>query len=302
MSIKTRSGEPLDKLASDVHRLAVLLAAGVPANTAWGYLDSEPGGAVAAVAESTAAGTPVPAAIASAADLVGQPDRAAWAALAAGWAVATEAGAALAPTLLRLATTLRSLAQMERDVGVALAGPAATRKLVLWLPAVGVLFGLGFGFDPLGTLLTTMPGIACLATGSALLVLASAWTARLVRAALPTGKSPGLDLELLAIAVSGSGSVERAVAIVVEHAGLQPGAPALRVLELSSRAGVPAAELLRAEADQQRREHLAALQTRVARLGVTLLVPLGVCVLPAFLALGVLPLMISVLSGTVGGL
>jgi tight adherence protein B len=73
------------------------------------------------------------------------------------------------------------------------------------------------------------------------------------------------------------------------------------VLELSARAGVPAAELLRAEAEERRRAARAAAQERAVTLSVRLMLPLGVCVLPAFMALGVLPLLITVVSSTVIG-
>jgi len=149
-------------------------------------------------------------------------------------------------------------------------------------------------------LLSTPPGWSCAAAGCALLLIARAWTARLVRAAEPRGELPGMDLDLLAIAVSGGGSPDRAVQLVRDRAGVEAGPAARRVLDLATWAGVPASDLLRAEADQVRREYLADAQVRVARLGVTLLLPLGVCVLPAFLALGVAPLLISVISQTVG--
>ena len=71
-----------------------------------------------------------------------------------------------------------------------------------------------------------------------------------------------------------------------------------RVLDLAVRAGVPAAELLRSEADQLRRDARTAGQRRAVTLGISLLVPLGVCVLPAFMLLGVVPLLVTVLSTT----
>ena len=64
------------------------------------------------------------------------------------------------------------------------------------------------------------------------------------------------------------------------------------------RAGVPAAELLRSEADQQRRDARTEGQRRAVNLGIALLIPLGVCVLPAFMLLGVVPLLVTVLSTT----
>lgn len=293
--------ESLDHVAGLVHRLAVLLAAGVPPPNAWAYLDVPDGSPADAVRRAALDGMPAERALADAAASAPAPERDAWQSLAMAWAVATASGAPLAPTLLRMAGTLRELAQTSRAVGVALAGPAATRRLVLWLPGFGVLFGIGLGFDPLRVLLTTPPGWACGAGGIALLLLANTWTARLVRSASPRATVPGMDLDLLAIAVSGGGSPDRAIELLRERSGLDAGASARRVLALAARAGVPAAELLRAEADQARREHLAAAQVRVARLGVILLLPLGVCVLPAFLLLGVAPLVIAVLAQTVGG-
>jgi tight adherence protein B len=74
-----------------------------------------------------------------------------------------------------------------------------------------------------------------------------------------------------------------------------------RTVELSSRAGVPAGELLRAEAEEQRRQARADAASRAASLSVRLMLPLGVCVLPAFMLLGVAPLLISVIASTVAG-
>lgn len=294
--------EELDAVAGIMHRLAVLLAAGVSPANAWTYLDAVAGSPAGVVRRRVQDGVPVPDALTAAASAVPAGEREAWQALATAWAVAAASGAPLAPALLRMAETLRNLAQTSREIGVALAGPAATRRLVLWLPAVGILFGLALGFDPIRVLLSSAPGWACAVAGATLMLLAKAWTAKLVRAARPRVAVPGMDLDLLAIAVSGGGSPERAVELLRNRAGIEVGATGRRVLALAAQAGVPAAGLLRAEADQARREHLAAVQVRVARLGVTLLLPLGACVLPAFLALGVAPLLIAVVDQTMGGL
>ncbi|TFB73328.1 hypothetical protein E3O06_08880 [Cryobacterium glaciale] len=233
----------------------------------------------------------------------GQAERA-WLGLAAAWQVATQAGAPLAGCLRELAASLRELAQVQRDLEVALAAPRATARLVMVLPVIGVLFGSLMGFDSLRTLFATVPGLVCLA-GGALLMLAAAWWSRaLVRRAAPTELTPGLRLELMAIAMSGGGSVDRSRALVQAAAGRYGIAsdshvdPIDRVLDLSMRAGVPAAELLRSEAEQLRRDARSAGQRRAATLSVTLMLPLGLCVLPAFMLVGVVPLLISVLSST----
>jgi len=272
----------LDETARVVQRVSVLLSAGVTPTTAWSYLDGY---------ESLAADLP--------ASLTSIDP-----ALAAAWRVAAQAGAPLAPSLQAFAAGLRALADAQRETQVALAGPVATARLVLALPVVGILFGMVLGFNTLGTLFTTVPGLLCLGVGVALLLLARRWNRRLVAAAQPTEVFPGLELELLAIAVSGGGALDRARASV-EAALVEFSLPSTggadEVLALSARAGVPAAALLRAEADEARRDARAAAQKAAAVLAVRLMIPLGVCVLPAFMALGVAPLLIAVISSTVAG-
>jgi tight adherence protein B len=74
--------------------------------------------------------------------------------------------------------------------------------------------------------------------------------------------------------------------------------PALRILRLAESAGAPATELLTASARQRRRSDRAERRRAAAALGVRLMLPLGVCVLPSFLLLAVVPLLLSLLSST----
>lgn len=297
----------LEPVASVVQKLSVLLAAGVAPASSWQYLSEQPPGPATAILERVGVGAregnPVSAVIVGAVEEAS--DAPAWRGLAAAWMVATDAGAPLAPTLSHFAASLRSLAQIQRDMQVALAGPVATARMVMALPVVGVLFGLALGFDTIGTLFTTVPGLACLVLGLALMTVARFWNKRLVAAARPRMLTPGLTLDLMAIALSGGASIPRAVAAVEvarSACGLpedDDGAALADVLELSRRAGVPAAALLRSEADEQRRVARSEGERRAATLAVTLMLPLGICVLPAFMLLGVAPLLISVVSSTV---
>lgn len=291
-------------VGATVHRLAVLLAAGVPPDRAWRYLAESGDDAAVVVTERVAAGESFPAAIAEAAGPSPPTAREPWLALAAAWRVASTAGAPLAATLTDFAGSLRALAQARRDIRVALAGPKATVRLVLALPPVGVLFGALLGFDTLAVLVTTPVGLGCLVVGAVLMLVALRWNRALVRAAERGSTSPGLGLDLVAVALGGGGALDRAVAVVDEtlaQLGLDPvPRKALEsVLLLSRRAGVPAAALLRSEAEQERRETAAGAAERAAALGVRLMLPLGVCVLPAFVAVAVLPLLYSVVSSTV---
>jgi len=305
---RRRAGPALGGVASTVQRLAVLLSAGVPPAAAWQYLDRDGPSVVGRVA-AAGDGVQLARSIVVAAADEAPAERPAWNGLAAAWAVATEAGAPLAPTLRQFAESLRSLADAQRDISVALSGPIATARLVMLLPAVGVLFGLVLGFDTLGVLFTSAPGLVCLAAGLALMLAALVWNRRLIAAAQPSDLTPGLRLELTAIAVSGGSALDRAeanVARAMTESGLADPPDSARavaeVLDLSRRAGVPAAELLRSEALEARRSARATAATRASVLAVRLMLPLGLCILPAFMLLGVAPLLIAVITSTVSGM
>jgi len=307
--VNRRPQPRFDRVAATVQRLAVLLAAGIAPTSAWRHVSeggddsSDSGtGAVAREVSTAQLGSDLPEAIRAAASA--EPvELAAWGAIAAAWAVAGEVGAPLAPTLVRLAEVLRGLAQAGREVELALAGPNATARIVLLLPPLGLLVGTALGVNPLGVLLTTPVGLACLGVGAALLVAARRWSRRMIQAARVTDPTPGLGLELLAIGLSGGGSPERAL-ILVESALGRSDLPALgptahALLTFATAAGIPASALLRAEADEERRIAHAEARRRAELLGTRLLLPLGLCVLPAFVLLGVVPVVIAIVSSTV---
>jgi len=298
-----RRDAQLAPVAGVVQRLAVLLAAGVAPASAWQYLDAASTPVVGRIAESVAQGVPVASAVLAAVDGMPEHDARAWRGLAAAWRVATDSGAPLAPSLRQFAGSLRALADAQREVATALAGPLATARMVMALPAIGVLFGLALGFDTIGTLVTTLPGVVCLVVGGVLMLAARSWNRRLVASAQPADLTPGLRLELVAIAVSGGGSIDGALASV-EAALVEAGIPELGgnvegILELSRRAGVPAGELLRSEAEEARRTARSDAATKAEVLAVKLMLPLGLCILPAFMLVGVAPLLIAVISSTV---
>jgi tight adherence protein B len=287
-------------VAATVHRLAVLLRAGIPPLPAWRYLAEASAAPAVRAAASVASPDRIAEALVTAAE--GEADEAAWRCVAAAWRVATEAGAPLAPTLSRLGDVLHSLDEARREIDVALAGPRATARIMVALPFLGLAGGALLGFDPLATLLGSVPGLCCLAVGLTLLFAGRRWTNRMLAAARDVDPSPGLALDVLAIALSGGASVERAYEVsdeALRRSGLAPvGTAADSLVALSRTAGVPIAALLGGEAQEQRRDARAAIRRRSAELGTRLLLPLGVFLLPSFLALGVAPLLISVLRAT----
>ncbi|WP_171041384.1 type II secretion system F family protein [Sinomonas susongensis] len=130
-----------------------------------------------------------------------------------------------------------------------------------------------------------------------------------------------LTLELIAAMLESGSSLQRALRIVAQALGPangpagrtatalelgvpwdqawrsalgdRQGAELRQALDFAAASGAPSAELISARARMLRRRRHQELERRAAALGVRLVVPLGVCSLPAFLCLGVVPVLLS---------
>lgn len=100
--------------------------------------------------------------------------------LAALWQVCEGSGAALAAALDRLVEGAEQSARVRREVQSQLAGPRSTVRVLAALPVVGVGMGLLMGADPVGFLIGTPWGWACLALAAGLEAVGLFWMRRLV--------------------------------------------------------------------------------------------------------------------------
>ncbi|BCW72681.1 type II secretion system F family protein [Arthrobacter sp. NicSoilB8] len=130
----------------------------------------------------------------------------------------------------------------------------------------------------------------------------------LIGAMLDAGAGLGRSLELIAALVPPElgrqlRPVVSALAIGTDWdtAWRSSGAQASQLLVLrdtlafAALTGAPSAALLYAQAARLRRERNRAAEQRAAALGVKLVVPLGLCSLPAFVCLGVVPVLLALL-------
>ncbi|MFN4002943.1 MAG: hypothetical protein ACK4HH_12535, partial [Microcella sp.] len=104
----------------------------------------------------------------------------------------------------------------------------------------------------------------------------------------------------------GGGAPEAAAALVrteLDRATLPDVEPERLddLVRLSRAAGAPLGELARVEAADDRARARAAARESAERLAVRLMLPLGACILPSFLLLGVVPMLIGLLSSTASG-
>jgi tight adherence protein B len=297
------AGDAAERAAELVERLATLLAVGVQPGSAWEYLDEFSAHPLARrVTGTMRLGMGATEAVGAACE--GRRSEPSAAVLGAIWCVADAAGAPLAPALAELAAALRDLAEIEREVDVALAGPRATGRLVGWLPLAGLALAGLIGVDPLGALTGSVVGWSLLVSGAVLLAGGRVWTVALTRRAAPSGAFSGIRHELLAVALAGGLPISRARELTERAAqrfGLAGSPDAVEpVLRLAERAGAPAGELLRSAGRHDRREERTEGRRAAARLGVRLMLPLGVCVLPSFMVLGVAPVVLAIVSSTLG--
>lgn len=282
-------------------RAAVMLRAGVPRSRVLLVLaDERPEDErLAAVAARAAREGRIAAALASR-------DAPEWRALAAVWLLAEQSGGPLAEALERYARGLRSLTELRERRGVLLTGPRATVRLVAGLPILALALGWLTGFDPLGVLLTPL-GTALIVVGVLLLATGIRWASRLTASVEREDRVAGLEFILLRIGLGGGGSAataRRRIADCVDAVGsewigfdaLRRGGPLDRVLETARAHGAPLGDLALEEAEAAQTRACAELERSAERLGVRVLIPLGVCALPSFIVLGVLPVLLSMLE------
>lgn len=226
-----------------------------------------------------------------------------WRALGACWAIARVSGAPLGQALEALAEALSDISRTKRRITAALAGPTATMRLVMALPVIGIIGGELGGQSSLAFLLGTGLGASVLALGSAMMLGAWWWLRLLAERAKPDPAAFGLEMDLFAMATGGGAPPERAqdlVASVCSEYSLEVGeADSLQnLVSLSRRAGVPVAGLARSSARARRDLGRTTAEERMARLGVSVVMPLGLLVLPAFVLVAVVPMAVSLWEGS----
>lgn len=128
----------------------------------------------------------------------------------------------------------------------------------------------------------------------------------LVAAMLDAGSGIGRSLEL--VAASASTDYRKALRPVVSALAIGadwetawrssevrlPGILELRdALGFAALTGAPSSAILYAQAARLRRGRFRAAEKRAASLGVKLVIPLGLCSLPAFICLGVVPVLLA---------
>jgi hypothetical protein len=244
-------------------------------------------------------------------------------AVVAATRLALDVGAPLGRVLEQVAGTLVAEAESEAERDAALAGPRTTGRLLMWLPIVGGFLGWALGADPVATATDGGIGSVAVGLGLVLLVAGRVWSDRLVAAARGadrTGVDVQVVLELVAAALRSGAGVPRALEATGVVVGGSDGAvltraahalvlgatwerawadtppvlvPMVQALRGAWVDGAAPGEALRAAGEEVRHERRSGARTAAARLGVRLVLPLGACYLPAFVLVGLVPVLLA---------
>ena len=249
------------------------------------------------------------------------------------------AGAPLATSLERAAEHAEERIDALLGRQSALAAPRATGRILSWLPLLGLGLGVLMGSDPVGVLTGSILGALTGLFGLGLAFAGRRWTAALVhRAEVESAAGSGGDqtsnvppvdtalvLELLAAQLRAGLAPLAALGTLSEALNSRPLHTVCQRLQMGSgwgsawsgsaagtfgelrdalapayTGGAPSTALLLSLADAHRLSERRAAERAAGRLSVALVVPLGLCSLPAFICLGIVPILISLLPTLTG--
>lgn len=240
------------------------------------------------------------------------------------------AGVPLAEVLRRTLHVERARQESQDACEAALAGPRMSARILAWLPLAGV--GLAALIDPraVTVLVTTALGWALIVIAALLTWCGRRWTRALLNSAqVPDDGVPvPLALALVEAALVSGMDVPGALRAVGSVLGgkdgasleevaarLSRGAPwadawatggghapgdvthdVERALRAPHRCGASAVPALRSATDAALRRSRRLAQAAAGKLGVTLALPLTLCLLPAFIAVGIVPMVLAVIG------
>lgn len=203
--------------------------------------------------------------------------------------LAIRVGAPLTPALTLLEQQLQARDRISSEVFQAQAVPRTTRKLLLWLPLLSVLLGEAMGLKTISGLLTPV-GLLALSLALLVLWIGSKVTARMLSQlrdpdCQETEELMALDLCLMAGV--GLGEIQNQLGLKLESA-------AVSMIELSKSTGASLRPLIATEILRLNQQELDAQLSKAKRLSVSLLIPLSLTTLPAFLLLTIPPMLIGI--------
>lgn len=213
------------------------------------------------------------------------------------WNVARESGGNLALALIRLGEVFEAQQKQNSELKIAFASPRATANLILLLPILALVFAELLGLSALSASFQTSLGALAVGAGLVLLVVARIISLRMLEKAKPKEADPGAFLDAvvvgLAAGLGAKSAANLASRIARDIFNEETPSEQLRILfdavAISEQSGIALTGILSARADALRHRLWNARRTDLAKLSISLLLPLGLAALPAFVFLAVVP-------------
>lgn len=237
--------------------------------------------------------------------------------------VAAQVGAPLAEILNRVADGIAATLETAAKRHTAQVGPKATARLLGVLPLAALGMAQFIGVDVIDMAFRGGINTWIFVVGLGLMVAGNLWSAAMIRQATgsPTpGLDPTLAMDIIAACQQNGVSLTstlQAVSVASEEADLAVVARMLllgadwdeawaqtdtkwidlaSVLQPAWEEGASPVPLLVRGASRTRAAEIHRALDAAERLGVRLMIPLGVCLLPAFFALGIVPVVVSTIE------
>lgn len=231
-------------------------------------------------------------------------------------------GAPLAEILESVLDTIDEVDAADRARVVASAGPQMTARLLTVLPLVGVVASIALGVDVIGLWLSG--GVATISAiiGVILWITGHEWSRRMIKKATEDSVAevdPVVMMDLLVASLRSGASIPHSLTALgkacsqpqFERCGtlLRVGAPfdaleaeiedpihlnLVRALRPAWTFGASPTPLLALMGKRIRAARGTRAQEEAERLAVRLVIPLGLCLLPAFVAIGVVPIISTI--------
>jgi tight adherence protein B len=215
--------------------------------------------------------------------------------------IARETGAPRPRILRVVADALDSNIELEREATIASTSARHSAAVLTALPAFTLIVTEIFGMHALGFLLGAPIGWLCLAIGVGASFGGWIWMDRLRRRIPTPSPATGVLGDVVAEILSVTGirpDVDYALGASGERWGVTSEWTSIVDIRANAReTGIPVAGLIRADSHERRRAVRFTVREAIEKLPGQLLIPLGVCLFPAFVVLTVVPAVAGMAQG-----
>ncbi|MEN9953729.1 MAG: hypothetical protein RL028_331 [Actinomycetota bacterium] len=190
-------------------------------------------------------------------------------------------GAPVQQVARRLVGFELDLERFRSELATANAVPMATRKLLLWLPALSLVIGQLAGFGSIAAIFQPL-GSTSLAIAGVLILIGVRWSGKLLEPLLQQPPHPAFELLRFSLLLSSGSPLSDQCPKAVT-----------KLLELSRLTGASLSDLVEIEIELTTQRALQQSMAKAKRMSIELLVPMSLTVLPAFLILTIVPMLIG---------